>query len=215
MSLDDSARVELRKSRHFSMRRQWLTTGLFLLGIVLSVYLAVTHPREPTYAGKTVNQWLDAGFEDASMALHEIGPPSLPFILARLNRETTRQGFWSNYERARKQVPHCVGRFLPKRSTSNFDEERACGLTLELGPKVIPVLAHDLQNSNSKVRELGAHVLAVWHDRGKDIQVASPFLIRAMQDSSPDVRKWATHALGADIESVSIASSRLIPLPHE
>jgi len=197
------------------MHRHGLIAGLFLLGMVSSAWLAITHPQEPSYAGKTVNQWLDSGFEDASMALHEIGPAALPFILARLNRETTGLGLWSNYERARRQLPHCVGRFFRKRSTSNFDEARACGLALELGPKVIPVLALDLQNSNPKVRELSAHVLGMWHDRGKDSRVASPFLIRALQDSSPDVRKWASHALGADVRPPSLASVRLTSPPHE
>jgi len=38
-----------------------------------------SQPAEPAYAGKTVDEWLDAGYEDASMALHEIGTPAMPY----------------------------------------------------------------------------------------------------------------------------------------
>jgi hypothetical protein len=197
------------------MHRDWPTAGLFLLGIVSSVCLAISHPREPAYAGKTVNQWLDAGFEDTSLAMHEIGPPALPFILARLSRETSAQWFWSAYEKKRKQLPDCIGRLLPRKRTSNIDEARACALALELGPKVIPVLAHDLQHRNSNVRELSAHVLRVWHDRGKDIHVASPYLIRATQDSSPAVRNRAVEALGADVGLINIEITGRVSTRHE
>src|SRR5579862_2573371 len=57
---------------------------LLLVGLVWLIHALSSSREEPVYAGKTADQWLNAGYEDASLALQQIGPPAVPFILGKL-----------------------------------------------------------------------------------------------------------------------------------
>lgn len=150
---------------------------------------------EPVYAGKTVDEWLAAGYEDASMALHEIGPPALPYIVAKLSREDPACGSLRRYHNLWNEIPLPVRRLFPRPKPASFDELRACGALLELGPQIIPVISIGLQDRNPVVRELSAHVLGVFRERGKNIGQAVPSLIEARRDPNPKVRARAAWAL--------------------
>src|SRR5678809_184905 len=165
-----STRAGRRKSAQFGMHRHWTISGIVLLAAVFGIYMAASRPKEPLHAGKTVTQWLDAGYEDCSMALYEIGPPALPFILTTFGRAETPRMF-GPFAGACKRFPG-LRSFFPHLPEHNLDEDRVCSLLLELGPRTIPMLAHELENRHANVRAISARTLGIWRERGKDIRVA-------------------------------------------
>lgn len=165
----------------------------------ISVFLLriKAQPGPPMYAGKTVNQWLDAGYEDAATALHEIGPPAVPYILKKLCREDPRSGSLQRYQHLFTRLPDCLKAVLPKPKAGNFDELRACSDLLELGPQAIPVLTGQLRHPNPVVREVSAHALGSFQQQGKDIHRSIPLLLEAERDGNVRVRARAAWALQA------------------
>jgi HEAT repeat protein len=177
------------------MRKYWAIGCFTLLGMGLALRIMNSQPSEPAYAGKTVDQWLDAGFEDASMALYEIGPPAVPYIVAKLNREDPRHGSLQKYHELWRRVPPAIRTVFPKPKSGNFDELRACSALLELGPRIIPLLSTGLQDHNPIVREVSAHALGSFREQGRNIGQAVPFLVEALRDSDLNVRARAAWAL--------------------
>jgi hypothetical protein len=153
---------------------------------------------EPVYAGKTISEWLNAGHEDSCQAIHEIGPPALPYILDKLAREDPQFGSNSRYFKVWRGLPSPVRRSLPRPGSTNFDQDRACNTLLELGPAIIGGLTKALGSPNRAVRAVSAQVLGVLGQRGKHIEVAVPALEAASRDRCPQVAaraKWALSGL--------------------
>jgi hypothetical protein len=177
------------------MRWYWGLGWLALFGIISGLRLLTPQTGEPVYAGKTVNQWLDGGYEPASMALHEIGPSAAPYILAKLGREDPQQGSLRRYHDLWAKTPPAVRKLLPKPKITNFDELRACSALLELGPRVVPLLCTRLKDRNPVVREVCAHALGSFRERGSNIRIAMPLLVENLSDPSIGARTRAAWAL--------------------
>jgi hypothetical protein len=173
---------------------------LALLLFVVASGLAVTISRrtEPVYAGKTASQWLEEGHEDASLAMHEIGPPAMPYIIAKLAQEDPQYGSSLKYRRLWVRLPIFIREVLPKPQTANFDETRACSALLELGPGIVPDLTRELQNKNPAVRAVSALALRSLGERGRNIRRAVPYLQKALEDRNADVVRNAAMALACD-----------------
>src|SRR6476659_11223426 len=103
------------------MHRHWTISGIVLLAVVSGFYMAASRQQEPLSAGNTVSQWLDAGYEDCSMALHEIGPPALPFILTAFGRAETSRAFGPLRPGAWKKIPG-LRNFFFQTPVHNLDE---------------------------------------------------------------------------------------------
>jgi hypothetical protein len=170
---------------------------LIVLG-TLALGFAGLRKSPPVYAGKTVNEWLNAGYEDAALAVQHIGPPAIPYIFRKLSREDPQFGSEHKYGELWKKCPIYFRALLPRPTATNFDEWRACSALLEIGPAAIPLVSAGLQNGNPGIREVSAHVLKVFHERGVDLSKARPLLLVASRDSEPEVRKYATAALGRE-----------------
>ena len=108
------------------MRWYWGIRCLLFFGAVLGLRFVTTQAVEPVYGGKPVSQWLEGGYEQASLALQEIGPPAAPYVLAKLSREDPRHGSSRKYQRLWCKIPLAFRNILPKLSAGNFDELRAC-----------------------------------------------------------------------------------------
>jgi hypothetical protein len=190
------------------MRRPWITIVIILLGMTSILCLTSSRGREPLYGSKTVTQWLDAGYEDCATALQEIGPPALPFILTSFGRTEQPAAFVPGWTR----ISSAFRNLFQKAPACNLDENRVCSLTLELGPRTIPMLAQELENRHANVRAVSARSLSIWRDQGKDIHVAIRQLKQALNDPSPAVRTWAARALHSDArpagESTGTSASR-------
>ena len=178
----------------------WCWVGVFLaLGVLVGAFflgrLLSLPPQEPVYAGKTADEWLNAGYEDAAQGLQHIGPSAVPFILAKLSREDPRYGSQNHYRQFWNKVPLPVRRFLPQPKGGAFDELHACNLLLELGPGIIPLLCTGLRDYNPVVREVSAHALGSFRRQGRDIAKAVPLLRETSRDAVPEVRVRAAWAL--------------------
>ena len=196
----------LRTARFYSPGlsciRRYLTKS-FLRSLILLMLLVpkVRLEAEPLYAGKGLSDWLNSGHEDAGQAVHEIGLAALPYILDKLAREDPRFGSNSRYAQIYARLPLPVRRLSPRPGPTNFDENRASSLLVELGPAAIPLLVEALHSTNPAVREVGAHVLGLMSERGKNIQVAVPRLRAASRDACPEVATRAKWALGVTLVS--------------
>ena len=177
-------------------RRARVVLGTALMALVFClVWSSSSSNREPAYAGKTADQWLSSGYEDAAQGLQHIGPGAVPFILARLSCEDPRYGSQNHYRRFWNKVPLPLRRFLPKPKNGAFDELHACSLLLELGPGIIPLLCTALHDYNPVVREVSAHTLGSFSRQGRNIAQAASSLTEALQDPVPEVRARAAWAL--------------------
>jgi HEAT repeat protein len=151
--------------------------------------------REPVYEGKSLSQWMDGGFEDASRALCDTGPAAANCIFAKLKREHPTHGYLARYRSACDKLPGFCKKELPRTKTPCFDEWRACNALLEIGPCVIPSLVAGLKDRNFLVRSACAQTLARFSQRGSDIHIAVASLQGALNDPDPGVRKAACAAL--------------------
>jgi hypothetical protein len=196
------------------MHRHWTISGIVVIAVVSCLYLAASRQQEPIYGGNTVTHWLDAGYEDCSMAFHEIGPPALPFILTAFGRAETSRAVRPLPPAAWKRIPG-LKRLFPPIPEHNLDEDRVCSLALELGPRTIPMLAQELDNRHANVRAVSARALGIWRQRGKDIQVALPALGHALNDPSAPVRMWAGRALRSTASQAVTAGNSQVSRSRE
>jgi hypothetical protein len=185
------------------MRRYWAIGILLVLAVVVGLRLAIAPASEPLYAGKTVSQWLDAGYEDAAMALQQIGPAAGPIVLARLARVDSRYGSSQRYRKLWTKLPPSLHAIVPKPEPGNLDELRASSILLELGPPITPLLTSRLNDHNPAVRVACARVLGHLRRQGSYVGRAFPALIKACQDPNPDVAALAAWALGDQITSTA------------
>ena len=179
------------------MRKYW-AAGLFLWAVLgtLAFCIVSKSGSRPVYAGKNVGQWLDAGYEDAALALQEIGPPAVPYIFAKLSREDPQFGSARFYREIWTKCPAFARASLPKPKATNFDAWRACSALLEIGPTAIPSVAVGLQSRNPGVRKASAHALELFRQRGADLGKIRSLLLKRLKDSDPEVRKHIRAALG-------------------
>lgn len=167
-----------------------------LAGAALAWVTWASPAEPPLYEGKTLDQWLDAGYEDSARVLYEIGPPAVDSIFAKLKREHPQYGRWGRYQWAWKKCPVFWQKLLPRPRVSGFDEWRACHALLAIGPQAIPSLRASLQDRHLLVRAVSAQALGLLHQRGANIRRAIPELQAALHDSDPGVRRQAALALG-------------------
>jgi len=176
-------------------RRYGIGALLVVIGSASVCALVLRSPGEPAYAGKSINQWLDGGYEDAAVALREVGPDAVPCILGKLRREHPVWGRRQTYRKLWQKVPGFVQRYLPQPKAAAFDEYRACNALADLGPQGIPALISGLEDGNPAVKLACAWALGVLQERGAKANAAIPALTRALKDSHTEVRHRAAWAI--------------------
>ena len=172
-------------------RRFGIGALLLVVGSACVLALVRMSPTEAGYAGKSINQWLDGGYEDAAVALREVGPDAVPSIFAKLRREHPRWGRRESYRKLWQKSPGFVQRYLPQPKAAAFDEYRACNALVDVGPQAIPALTSGLADGNPAVKIACAWALGVFHERGAKVKGAIPALTRTLNDSQPEVRQRA------------------------
>ena len=178
------------------MRSYWTAAILVVLGAITAGLLLLRSAPEPVYGGKSVGQWLDAGYEDAAKAMQEIGPNAGPYILAKLARVDSKYGSARRYRSFCAKLPANVRSILPKPESGNLDELRATSMLLELGPPITALLISGLSDPNPAVRMACARALGCLRKQGSDIGKAIPSLIAAQRDPTPEVAALAELAAG-------------------
>jgi hypothetical protein len=189
------------KGQQFGMHQAWRITTLILSTALLTA-CSKHKSDEPSYAGKTVNQWLNAGYEDSAMGLQNIGVAAAPYVLARLSREDPRYGTARHYREFWRRLPSLVKAIFPSPRPATFDQLRATSTLLELGPSIIPLLSSKLDDLNPAVRMVCARTLAGLRQQGCNIGKAKPALVRATHDSNPKVAAMAASALAGRFTAV-------------
>jgi hypothetical protein len=134
------------------MRTCCASGGAALTVIILLVMYRSPPAPEPVYAGKTVTQWLDGGYEPAAMALEELGPSAVPWVFKTLRRDQPSFDYVAAFTTIRRYAPTLLVSMLPRQRPTGFDELRAANLLIGMGPPVLPALTAGLQDSNAAVR---------------------------------------------------------------
>jgi hypothetical protein len=178
------------------MNRYSAMGALLLLSLAVVASGFASRTPDPVYAGRPVGDWLDCGYEQLALALHETGPTAAPVIFYKLRREHPEYGFWAKYRRVWGRVPSVIRPWLPAPRIASFDDQRACSALLEIGPSVIPTLAIGLKDSNAGVRLTCALAVGCFRQRGSNIRPAIHALTHAQHDSNAEVRRVASLALG-------------------
>jgi hypothetical protein len=174
---------------------RWRLPAILIAIVGLLLFCARREKADDiVYEGKTLNHWLDGGFEDASRALYDVGPPAAKCVFAKLKREHPKYSRSAQYRSFWLKMPQSLRGVLPKPKPVSFDEWRACHALLAIGPGVIPSLGESLDNPDRLVRAVSAETLADFHQRGVRIDSALPALERALQDPDASVRKFAAQA---------------------
>ena len=173
----------------------WTVLGILGLLALVGWLLLFPRPSSVSFEGRSVDQWLNGGFVDASRALYELGPEAVPDIFKKLLREHPRYGYWQRYRSVWQKVPAPCRHALPRPKTVSFDEWRACNALVVIGPRTIPRLTIGLKHRRALVRSTSAQALSVLAQRGSDLASARPALEKALQDASPEVRRYAAQAL--------------------
>lgn len=182
------------------MRRKWAIPAVLS---AVGAILVLAGPKRSTpalsFEGKTVSQWLDNGFEDASRAIYELGPASAPCIFEKLKTEQPKYSTRARYASVFVKLPRICRNFLPNPKRAGFDEQRAAEALLAIGPAVVPALSNALAHDDSfLVRCVSAQTLASFQQRGRNIERAYPALRRALHDPDPEVQKKARLALAGE-----------------
>src|SRR5204862_1082138 len=111
-------------------------------------------------------------------------------VYTKLAREDPRLGSARFYRKFWTKSPALLQRVLPKPKAANFDEWRACSFLLEIGPAGIPILANGLGNRSPVIRDVSAHALKVFHERGADLSKVRSRLFVALRESDGEGRKY-------------------------
>jgi HEAT repeat protein len=177
------------------MKRPWLAQ-LFVACLLVLIFLSMhRREREPVYAGRPVGEWLDGGYEQISMAMHETGPPAAAVVFSKLRRDHPVYGSWAKYRGLWMGTPQAVRRFLPAPKSASFDELTGCTALLDIGPAVIPCLVGGLTDHNEAVRLSSALALNHFQQRGSNISPALPQLVHTTLDPNPRIRQVAASVL--------------------
>ncbi len=174
-------------------KKLFWAVGLLASGALLAV--ALSPSPEPIYGGKTISQWLDGGYEQASLALQEVGPAAVPSIFRKLRAEHPVYGYWSKYDHWFRKVPMKLRGILPKPPSSNFDDFRACHALLELGPAAVPALTTGLRDHNPAVQLASAWALGALAERGVKVAPGGVELKEMAHSTDPNVRQRALWAM--------------------
>ncbi len=186
------------------MRWKWIF--VFTAAVGLGAFCLLRRPApELSYEGKPLDRWLEAGYEDASRVLYEVGPRAIPGVFGKLKREHPRYGWQARYRALWERTPVCCRRIMPRAAVTGFDEWRACQCLLAIGPQAIPTLCVSLQNRHFLVRSVSAQTLGLLRKQGANISRALPALEAALQDPDPGVRAQAAAVLGVSQRSPQTA----------
>jgi HEAT repeats len=188
------------------MRWRWMLMLTLVATAALAWSMAKSSARELSYEGKPLDQWLDAGYEDASRVLYEIGPEAAGCIFTKLKREHPQYGRWGRYRSFWKRLPAPCQKLLPRPRESGFDEWRACHALLAIGPRVVPVLGKSLKDDHFLIRAVSAQTLGLFHQQGISIRASLPALEAALQDRDAGVRQQAAAVLARSARGLQSAA---------
>jgi HEAT repeat protein len=203
------------------MRKRWRLT----LGLALAVALTafVWHgirsqwlPSEPMYQGRPLSSWLPkvlfenpGGVQNSPDhyrdALAAVGPPAVPFILAKLRKSDSALA--NRYRDLWPRFPAVLQRVLPKPSPPDYSTWSAAAALICLGTNAIPALVDAMDDGNPAVREAVGQALCGLAGGALSTKDTARLFGQAIKDSDAEVRVYAAFALAR----IGPAASNSVP----
>jgi hypothetical protein len=203
-------------------RRRLIVSVLVLTILSVSFWLALRpHPLEPTYNGRGISAWLDdyskvertqndkRTYErrrQALAALQEIGPNGVPFILQRVDSDTSdwRKGYLAFWRKS----PGWLQSVLPNPRLP-LDLDGAATLFDLIGTNTVPQLVEAFNDPKVLVRKTALFSVGLFvESKGvKAPENAIPGLIQALDDPDEAMRTMSAILIG----HMAPASSNAIP----
>lgn len=147
-----SGRINSRFPTLGVIRAAYASGAVLLATVTLLTLFKSRSTLEPVYAGRSVTEWLDGGYEPAAMALQELGPSAVPWIFKNLRREHPGWAGCKAYVELHQHTPALLLTFFPVPKATGFDELRAANLLIGMGPPVVPALKAGLKDRNPAVK---------------------------------------------------------------
>jgi hypothetical protein len=135
------------------MRQLWPKVVLIGGGLLISALLGATllRPREPVYNGQTLSYWFERlqrpNPEAARVAIHEIGPQAVPFLLGKVRRENSF--LHQRYRAIWPKLPQALQGCLPKPTVPRMRQPVYQALHL-IEPSPVPALVAALTDRNTR-----------------------------------------------------------------
>lgn len=171
-----------------------LSIAVTIASVGLILYFVIQ--SEPAIRGKPLTVWVDQLFrtdrDQAEAAIREIGPKTVPFLLAMAaHRNTPIQ---ERYRTIWPKLPGVLQRCLPKPKPVDhlFPQRIFFALSL-LGSQALPNLITGMEHPDSGVRLAAIRAIK---SLGAKADVAVPALVKALSDTNAEIRSGAVHALG-------------------
>lgn len=207
-------------SRKSITKKTIIIWSLIVLGVVgIWMRLHLSNPKEPSYQGKSLSEWLNESDEvRAREALAEMGTNAIPFLLKsiadkdsplkkKLLKLAGKQSVinFNIYSAQAKQLEAMAGfellgaKAAPaipalEKLFENGETTIAAGMSLAvIGNESVPILVRGLTYTNWHVRHSAAAALGYLE---ADAKIAVPNLLDASNDTNRMVRSAAVWALG-------------------
>ena len=177
---------------------------VILVGVIVVVVAAVVtltlaallRPRETTYQGKSLSEWVDLLYTpnhtQAMNSIAAIGPKAIPFLFEEARRwDSTVQGV---YRTIWPKLPAILQQRLPALKPVDLNFPGKIGNALmAVGKQELPRLIAALENRNPRVRHVA--ILAIQYMDAKP-DAAVPVLCKLLSDPDDWVRGSALQLLG-------------------
>jgi HEAT repeats len=203
------------------MRKRWFPSLCLALAVALIAFIWHTIrsqwlPSEPMYQGKPLSSWLPVVlFENPGGVHHSpdhykdalaaVGPPAVPFILAKLRKSDSALA--NRYRDLWPRFPAVLKRILPKPKPPDYSTWSAAAALICLGTNVIPALADAMDDGNPAIREVAGQALCGMAGGGLSTKDTARIFGRAIKDSDAEVRVYAAFALAR----IGPAASNSVP----
>jgi hypothetical protein len=203
------------------MRKRWrLSLGL-ALAIALTAFVWHTIrsqwlPSEPMYQGRPLSAWLPKVlFENPGGVHHSpdhykdalaaVGPPAIPFILAKLRKSDSALA--NRYRDLWPRFPAILKRLLPKPNPPDYSTWSAAAALICLGTNAIPSLMNAMDDGNPAIRAAAGQALCGFAGGALSTKDTIRIFGQAINDSDAEVRLYAAFALAR----IGPAASNSVP----
>ena len=180
-------------------RGRVIVVGVIVVVVAAAVTLtlaALLRPREPSYQGKSLSEWVDLLYTpnhtQAMNSIAAIGPKAIPFLFEEARRwDSTVQGV---YRTIWPKLPAILRQRLPALKPVDLNFPGKIGNALmAVGKQELPRLIAALENRNPRVRHVA--ILAIQYMDAKP-DAAVPVLCKLLSDPDDWVRGSALQLLG-------------------
>jgi hypothetical protein len=176
---------------------QYILFAVLVAGALAALVLANRRHPEPTYLGRSANEWLDDCAREAKTdhrkAIESMGTNALPYIVRRLRHDDLKS--WQVYWNLRAKLPMPLQDITPRPELA-LDVMDGTDAIAAVGAPAVPCAIALLRDESSTVRQVAAQALGDIARGTSSASAASSGLCEALSDQDVLVRGHAVIALG-------------------